>query len=82
MPCCTVANGITVCVPTGKWELVKERRPRKRWCFACRKRTLYRFWLFMPGPESWYGPDPAWRCDQCHGENDLFPGMRREWGEP
>ncbi len=82
MSCLTSEDGhIHVCRVDGEWTRSK-RRARTRFCFGCRKRTMYRLWIFFPEPFSYYDPNFMWKCDQCKKELDLFPGMDRTWGEP
>jgi len=49
-----------------------------RWCFGCRRRTVYR-WHLLEGPfdadgMTWYDPQWVQRCDGCREDHSLFPG--------
>jgi hypothetical protein len=49
-----------------------KRRPRRWWCFKCRKRHLHRAFLLDSGP--YYDIELIWKCDGCHGDNRNFGG--------
>jgi hypothetical protein len=67
-------------VPT---RVVSEREDGVRWCFYCRKRTMFILRVHQPtDPMSYYGPHASLKCERGHRDGDLFPGYVREWDEP
>lgn len=69
-------------------EVRRETDGNPRWCFGCRKRTVFERVVSVPVCETpddtgcWYPPRTYIECTGCKLiDGDLFPGRWREWEE-
>jgi hypothetical protein len=53
-----------------------------KWCFRCRRRSVFQRVISAPDGLSYYGPSVWIECAHCKAvDGDLFPGWTREWNE-
>lgn len=77
---CVTDGTVSVCYGPAMEEIKREALG-ERWCFTCRARRPFSFYVEIPVGESWYGPSGGIECDRHHYDGDLFPGHSREWVE-
>ncbi len=76
MPCHPIAGGF-VCGP-GPMKAYETVDLGVKWCFVCRKRVRFTDKLMGEIDPSWYGPQWFIKCENGHGDGDVFPGRYRE----
>lgn len=77
---CVSDGKVTVCHGPRMVEVKRVPDGEERWCFRCRKRSLFEFVVDAPTEISYYGPNPRIECVGGHHEDgDMFPGRFREW---